>query len=179
MLRVVLDTSCIASYLLTAGAIMQGVVALWQTGEIILLSSPSTRSELAQVLNRPAIRERSKVDLGVFVAGYERHTEHTPNLDESPGVCRDPKDEKFIACAISGSADYLVSSDRDLLALRRHEGIAILSPGQLLIAVQLHQLDSTAIGERFSLPVLKEILATVPLQSATEEKLNSLIPSME
>lgn len=45
-------------------------------------------------------------------------------------VCRDPSDDKFLACARAAAADVIVSGDSDLLALGRWEGIAILSPRQ-------------------------------------------------
>lgn len=33
-------------------------------------------------------------------------------------LCRDLKDNKFLACAIDGDADYLVSNDQDLFVLK-------------------------------------------------------------
>ena len=42
------------------------------------------------------------------------------------GVCRDPKDAIFIACAVEGEADYIVSWDKDLLDLGEYQGIKIV-----------------------------------------------------
>jgi hypothetical protein len=39
---------------------------------------------------------------------------------------RDPTDDKFLECAVSGHADYVVSADADLLSLREVRGIPIL-----------------------------------------------------
>ena len=44
-----------------------------------------------------------------------------------PQICRDPKDDAYLATATAGSADYLVSEDNDLLALGRYEGIQIVT----------------------------------------------------
>jgi len=41
-------------------------------------------------------------------------------------MSRDPTDDKFLECAVSGAADYLVSADADLLSLREVRGIPIL-----------------------------------------------------
>lgn len=41
-------------------------------------------------------------------------------------MSRDPTDDKFIECAVSGGADYMVSADADLLSLREVRGIPIL-----------------------------------------------------
>lgn len=41
-------------------------------------------------------------------------------------VCRDPKDDKFLELANSGGASYIVSGDKDLLALGVFRGIEIV-----------------------------------------------------
>ena len=45
---------------------------------------------------------------------------------------RDAKDDPFLACAVAARAEYLVSSDRDLLVLRKPFGISIVTPVQFL-----------------------------------------------
>ena len=42
-------------------------------------------------------------------------------------VCRDPKDHKFINCAIDAKAIYIVSGDVDLLTPKNFEGIEIVT----------------------------------------------------
>lgn len=44
-----------------------------------------------------------------------------------PRICRDPDDDHVIACAIAARADIIVSGDRDLLDLKRHGDIRIVS----------------------------------------------------
>jgi predicted nucleic acid-binding protein len=41
-------------------------------------------------------------------------------------MSRDPTDDQFLGCAVSGGADYVVSADADLLSLRQVRGIPIL-----------------------------------------------------
>ena len=43
-------------------------------------------------------------------------------------VCRDRDDDAVLAYAVEGAADYLVTGDKDLLALRRHRGVRIITP---------------------------------------------------
>ena len=43
-------------------------------------------------------------------------------------VCRDPDDIKILGLAVASNADYLVTRDKDLLVLKRFEGIPILNP---------------------------------------------------
>src|SRR5262249_52138391 len=43
-------------------------------------------------------------------------------------VCKDRDDDKYIAAAIEGGAGFLVAGDSDLLELKEHEGVRIVSP---------------------------------------------------
>jgi putative PIN family toxin of toxin-antitoxin system len=51
---------------------------------------------------------------------------------EAAGVSDDPDDDKYIAAAVEGRAAFVVSGDPDLLALKEHEGIRIVSPRAFL-----------------------------------------------
>jgi putative PIN family toxin of toxin-antitoxin system len=45
---------------------------------------------------------------------------------------RDPADAHVVAAAIAGRADYLVTGDRDLLAIRLELGMSIVTPAEFL-----------------------------------------------
>ena len=47
-------------------------------------------------------------------------------------VCRDPDDDKFLEVAVYGSAECIVSGDRDLLDLHPFRRIPIYSPSSFL-----------------------------------------------
>ena len=40
----------------------------------------------------------------------------------------DPDDDRILECALASDADFVVSGDRHLLALRRYKSISIVSP---------------------------------------------------
>ena len=167
MLRVVIDTSSLVSYALTRGELMRRVVAHWRAGSFVLLSSLATRAELAGVLTRPAIRQLAVAPLDELVQGLERFSEHVPGVLDLSGTCRDPKDDKFLACAVEGQAHYLISSDRDLLDLRHYRNVAIVNPGQFLLALELYSMEAAVIATRFDRDMLTGIQATVPLEPGT------------
>ena len=167
MLRVFIDTSSLVSYLLTQGKLMRRVVAHWRAGTFTLLSSPATRAELADVLARPAIRQLATAPLDEPVRGLERFSEHVPGVLDLSGACRDTKDDKFLACAVEGEAHYLVSSDFDLLDMRRYRDLAIVNPGQFLLALELYPTEARALAARFGREVLEDIQVTVPLEPET------------
>ena len=47
-------------------------------------------------------------------------------------VCRDPDDDKFISCAVDGKCIYIVSGDKDLLAVEKYNDVEILTVAQFL-----------------------------------------------
>ena len=175
MLRVVIDTSSLVSYVLIRGERMRQVVAHWRTGTFTVLSSPATRAELAGVLTRPAIRRLAEAPLGELVRGMERFSEHVPGNLELSGICRDPKDDKFLACAVEGRAHYLVTSDRDLLDICRYQDVAIVNPGQFLLALELRSMKVETLAARFSRETLAEIQALVPLDPDVAGKITETL----
>ena len=53
-------------------------------------------------------------------------------------VENDPKDDKYVAAALGGSAEFVVTLDRrHMLALGTHEGLRFVTPGDLLAALRL------------------------------------------
>ena len=52
-------------------------------------------------------------------------------IDETTPIartCRDQDDDMIIACAVSATADYIVTGDEDLLVLKRYKNIVIINP---------------------------------------------------
>lgn len=52
------------------------------------------------------------------------------------GICRDPKDDMVIECAVIAGADLIVTGDKDLLAVKTYEGIRVLTPREFLELMQ-------------------------------------------
>jgi len=51
------------------------------------------------------------------------------------GICRDPKDDMYLECALAAGADYIISGDRDLLDLKEYGGVKIVSARDYLDVV--------------------------------------------
>ncbi len=137
-MRVILDTSVIVSGLISPHSPPAKVVELWQQGTIQLLYSAEIFAELQDVLHRQWLQQRlahrpnrisdfltSVVILGEIVSGA---------FDVS-GQVRDPNDEMFLTCAVLGSADYLISGDKDLLTLGSFGPTQIVSPADFLLVM--------------------------------------------
>jgi putative PIN family toxin of toxin-antitoxin system len=135
MMRVVLDTSVIVSGMISPHGTPAKIITHWLGGRFILLYNDSMLAELADVFSRAWLKKRlagvpdktldfleAVVILGEYVGGYA----NVHNL------VRDPFDEMFLICTQAGKADYLVSGDKDLLAIREHAGAKILIPAAFL-----------------------------------------------
>jgi hypothetical protein len=115
---------------------------------------------------------------GNVVQGVERFSVHVPWTLDS-GAYRDHKDGKFVACAVEGGAHCLVSSDGGQLQMRRYRDVAIVNPGQFLLALELYPLAPEALAARFGCHVLVSIQASVPLEPRAAVRVGAalMVPS--
>jgi len=126
MIRAVLDTNLLVSYLLTQSATMSRLISHWEQGHFIYLISPTILAELKEVVYRPRLRRLMRVDPAVLLDVIEADAQLVPGKLKLTGVCRDPKDDPFIACAVEGQASYLVTGDDDLLSMGSYRGITMI-----------------------------------------------------
>jgi predicted nucleic acid-binding protein len=47
-----------------------------------------------------------------------------------------PSDDKFVACALAGDAGYVITLDKDILALRALEDVRMVTPDEFLAMLQ-------------------------------------------
>jgi putative PIN family toxin of toxin-antitoxin system len=111
---------------------------LWLEDKIIVVSSPELFVELRQVLDRETIRAYIHPEEGlVLLETLQSKAEFLLPLGEVPAYSRDPKDDKFVACAIAARAAFLISEDRDLLALGSIGEIQILTPYDFVRQIEI------------------------------------------
>jgi putative PIN family toxin of toxin-antitoxin system len=131
MIRVVIDTNVVVSALLFEG-VSSELSPLWKNGQIKPLVSKRIIGEYIAVFAYP------KFKLTEEEISYLLYKEILPFVDviipeSAPDiVLDDPSDDKFIHCAVSGDAKYIVSGDRHLLSLGHYGGVQILSPSKLI-----------------------------------------------
>jgi putative PIN family toxin of toxin-antitoxin system len=177
MLRVVIDTSTLVSFALTAGDITRQIIGAWRAEEFTLLTTPATRDELRRVLMKPKILARSQSALNWLSAAIDQFSTHLPGDLTVSGVCRDPKDDIFLACAAEGMAHYLISSDRDLLVIDKYQGTCIVNPGEFLIALRLTRLTVPQIKRAYSEETLRTTLASLCLDASLRRKVEEALSS--
>jgi putative PIN family toxin of toxin-antitoxin system len=129
--RVVLDTNVLISALLFRGRLPK-IVGLWQKGKIIPVISKETFSELMTVLEYPKFSLTQEETDSIIKYEILPYFEIVEVVKDVKGICRDPEDDKFISCAISASADYIVSGDKDLIDLKQYKSIKIIKASEIL-----------------------------------------------
>ena len=125
-MRVVLDTNVLMSGIFFAGPPAR-ILAAWAEGQLDLLASVDILSEYRRVGSRlrkkyPSVDVDPALDL---VIRESRIVEPVP-IDAD--ACSDEDDLKFLACALAGNADCVVSGDRALLRSSHYEGIEVITP---------------------------------------------------
>jgi uncharacterized protein len=131
--RLVIDSNVwIAALISPTGTARQLVDAVLDRG-IDILMSESTFGELASRLDRPKFaRYREPEAWNLFLSELVELALWHEDAGTATGTSRDVDDDKFLALAVTGQADAIISGDGDLLELVAHEGIPILTPAQFL-----------------------------------------------
>jgi putative PIN family toxin of toxin-antitoxin system len=129
--RVVVDTNALVSRLLLPDSV-PGRAVRKVVDEGQLLISEATMMELADVLARSKFdRYVTLEDRQQFLRLLGRVAEWVPVL-AAVQACRDPEDDKFLALAVSGDANTILTADDDLLVMNPFQGIKIETPADYL-----------------------------------------------
>ena len=127
MLRVVFDTVVFVRALINPAGRWGQLLFTYSPRYTMLVGQPLIL-ELLDVLHRPKLARKYRIvpglDIGRVLALVGEA--HVVEVHDVPLVSRDVKDNKFLATAVAGGADYLVSEDQDLLVLERYEGVRII-----------------------------------------------------
>jgi putative PIN family toxin of toxin-antitoxin system len=116
-LRLVLDTNVLVSGLAYPTSIPGRIITLWRNGALEVVLSRYILDETTRVLPRlsrltlSAEELRDLVDSFVFLADIVE-----PDTSRDPAL-RDQADQQVLATLRASNADYLVTGDKDLLAL--------------------------------------------------------------
>ncbi len=130
-IKVVLDTNVVVSAILFKGKLYR-MRELWKKGRIVPVLSRATFQELLQVLEYPKFSLKEveiKMVLEQEVLPFFSVVEETVTVS---GTCKDPEDDKFLSCALSAHAKFLITGDKDLSMIGKYRSVKILSPSDLL-----------------------------------------------
>ena len=116
MPRTVVDTNVFVSGLLK-GRTTRPVILAFRRNLFRLVTSDPLRDELFDVLSREKFRpffDRSDIiELCLLIDQKAEVVE----IEKRVELCRDPKDNIVLECAVAAEADFIVTNDEDLLVL--------------------------------------------------------------
>lgn len=132
MIRAVVDTNVLISALISKKPSPPlNIYNLLKSEDFLLITSPAILEELEEVINRKTIiklHKRSQQQIDEILQEIAETSYIVPGMISVEAVKKDPDDDKFIAAAIEGKADYIVSGDKPLLNIKEYMGIKIISP---------------------------------------------------
>lgn len=137
-MRVVFDTNVLISATLLRGGNEDSLLRAWRRGAFELVFSPHILQEIRRAFSYPKIRQARWLSDEEVTSLLESLTEESLVVsgNVTVKVCRDPEDDKFLAAALEGDAKYVVSGDKDLLALKTYRNIQIVTPAAFLAIVR-------------------------------------------
>ena len=115
-IRIVIDTNIWVSSLLNPHGFPAKIRKSFEEGVFTVIVSDTMLEELAEVLNRPRIKNKYGIlekDIKELLILIEERSEHvliTGNIN----ICRDKDDNAVIETAIKGQAFFLVTRDDDI-----------------------------------------------------------------
>ncbi len=135
MLRVVIDTNVFVSAAITQEGKASRILKSWRERELEVIISPDILKEIGRVIFKSKIKKisswtdkeryqfiRDLAMICILTSGsppLQKTTQHAP-------------DDKFLAAAVEGKADYIVSGDHHLKDLKIYKGIRIVSVTEFL-----------------------------------------------
>ncbi|OHB67655.1 MAG: putative toxin-antitoxin system toxin component, PIN family [Planctomycetes bacterium RBG_13_60_9] len=125
-MKAVLDTNVFISGLFFAGP-PHRILQAWRDGRVQLVVCPEILAEYRQVALRLGHKYKG-VDILPLIDLVTVRSQIVRTLPLAKGVCEDPKDDVFLACALAGKTPAIISGDRHLLNVSGFAGIQILRP---------------------------------------------------
>ena len=129
-MNLVLDTNVLVSGIFFTGPPSQ-ILQAWRDGNVDIVASLEILDEYKRVLEELG-SQYPRVSVPPIIAFLTLHTRIVIAPPLPVGVCADPDDDKFIACAIASDTKLIVSGDKHLLSCSGYRGITVLRPREFV-----------------------------------------------
>lgn len=116
-LRVVLDTNVLVSGLAYPVEIPGRILNAWQQGGLRVILSRYILDEMVRVLPRLSRIRLNESEIRDLADSFMLIAEIVEPRATSDETLRDPADQQVLATLLAAQADYLITGDKDLLAL--------------------------------------------------------------
>ncbi len=134
-IRAVIDTNVFVSGIISPLGSPQKILELAKKEVFKVVTSISINREILEVLHRDYIYTKYGLNEDIvdnIAAFLYEGTILTEDSYKVSRITEDPNDNEFLGCAIEGEADYILSGDEHLLALKNYRGIQIVNADSFL-----------------------------------------------
>ena len=126
-MKIVIDTNVFISAIFFSGH-PDRIIRAVNKGQFEAVGSPDIVSEYHKVFYRILAKDAGKVDQSQLDDFISKLTQVNPTSEIH--ICRDPKDDMFLECAVEAKALYIVSGDEDLLSIKEYDGIEVVTAAE-------------------------------------------------
>jgi len=126
--KVVLDTNLFIAAFFNKKSFSYKILNMAKRNEISLIVSDEILKEINHILRniKPNSSFKNKINL---ILKKAKLIKNIPKVKE---IKKDFSDNKFLATAFAGKADFIISNDKHLLSLKKFYKIEILTPKNFL-----------------------------------------------
>jgi putative PIN family toxin of toxin-antitoxin system len=134
-LKIIIDTNIWINFLISKSK--TGIDRLFENDRIEILFSNELLEEFTEVIQKPGLRKFFSINdtqnLFKMLDFYGRLIKVTSEVT----ICRDPDDDFLLALAKDGGADFLITSDKDLLIIKKFSGCHIVTYSDFKLAYKI------------------------------------------
>jgi hypothetical protein len=131
-MRLILDTNILLSALLSPLGAPAALLDAWERKTFTLVACEALIAELRDVAGRRFFRARLRASTAeLLAAGLRDFSLFCRDLPTGP-IAPDPKDSYLLALAEASGAEFLVTGDKELLALEHHKSTRIITPPAMI-----------------------------------------------
>jgi putative PIN family toxin of toxin-antitoxin system len=134
-MQVVLDANIYVSALISDKGNPASIINRWLVGEFDILVSPPIINEILRVTGYKRIQNKyarvreNRLEFVELISEQGLWVEPEEILSI---VTADESDNRYFECAVTGSAQYIVSGDTHLLDVGEYRGIVVVTPAAFL-----------------------------------------------
>jgi putative PIN family toxin of toxin-antitoxin system len=128
--RIIIDTNLWISFLITKDFSKLDEIIFSRNAKLVF--SQELLNEFLEVVQRPKFRRFfSAKDIEAILETIEEYAVYI-KVNTLVEICRDPKDNFLLSLSIDGKADFLITGDKDLLAMNKFGETIILTITEFL-----------------------------------------------
>ena len=127
-MKIVLDTNVLVSGIFWGG-VPEKILELAINGEVEIYATEEILNEYFRIIEKIGKKDKDLCSQWkMLLIQIVKIVQPTKKIK----ICRDPKDDMFLECAVSSKSKYIVSGDDDLLSLKEVNEIQIITAKKYL-----------------------------------------------